>query len=466
VSDLLAIERAFVGCLIRSPETVWAVEAVKPVMLTSPVCRDIYKAIIDLAEKGRRVSLTTLAAHPGIQPEYPDEGGPKAAILAVLRANAEDAGSAQDYADSILDAFGRRRIADMAVSARNAAQDPSKSISDIIADIETVLLSTVFDGVSSHITRLGDAVRTSLDRTAENFRCKGEVQIGVTTGILELDRLIGPMMGGDLVTIAARSGEGKTTLALQMLRHAASGPNGKPALLISQEMTATQIAMRTLSSWTQIPVRKQRAGDIDMFGFDSLREAADEAQGVRLYIDDCGQQRTSAICSKIRSFHRQHGLGCVAIDHILLVRPENPRWTKVETVEYAAMAFKELAKELDIPIILLAQLTRGSQGNANTWRFTDQALYGGDAIKQASDVMLGVTLPRKWMKQREPEESDHRAHDEWAGKMEKWRDQAEIGALKMRDDDDGQWLQLGFNGRTYTFGTKAPVYDEPSLEAM
>lgn len=66
------------------------------------------------------------------------------------------------------------------------------------------------------------------------------------------------------------------------------------------------------------------------------------------------------------------------------------------------MAFKELAKELDIPIFLLAQLTRGSQGKANSWKFTDQALYGGeDAIKQVSDVMLGVMLPRKWLKQRE-----------------------------------------------------------------
>jgi hypothetical protein len=107
---------------------------------------------------------------------------------------------------------------------------------------------------------------------------------------------------------------------------------------------------------------------------------------------------------------------------------------------------------LDIPIFLLAQLTRGSQDKASSWKFTDQALYGGDAIKQASDVMLGVTLPRKWLKQREPDEGS-RDHDEWAGRMERWRDKAEIGALKMRDDDDGNWQVVPFDGSTYTFGS-------------
>jgi hypothetical protein len=137
-----------------------------------------------------------------------------------------------------------------------------------------------------------------------------------------------------------------------------------------------------------------------------------------------------------RAFHRQHGLGCAAIDHILLVRPDNPRWTKVETVEHAAMAFKELAKELDIPIFS----SPSSPADRRT-RPTSLEVHRPGALRrrrhQASvDVMLGVTLPRKWLKQREPDESD-RAHDEWVGKMERWKDKAEIGALKMRDDDDG-----------------------------
>jgi len=175
---------------------------------------------------------------------------------------------------------------------------------------------------------------------------------------------------------------------------------------------------------------------------------------VQILIDETGRQTTSRICKKVRAMHRRYGLGCAAIDHVLLIKPDNPRWQKIETIEYAAMAFKELAKELDIPIFLLAQLTRGSQSSATSWKFTDQALYGGDAIKQASDVMIGVTLPRKWLKQREPEEGS-KDHDLWVGKMERWRDKAEIGALKMRDDDDGQWLTMPFDGATYTFGTRA-----------
>lgn len=451
--DPSANEKAFIGALLRSPSTYWDAKAlIKSEMLTVPEHRTLFDAVGDLLESGRQVTRTTLEAR--LPAEYGD-GLPFVPLVAVLKENAADAGSPLDYADPIRENFARQKIKKAAEGALKDCRDIGKSADDILATLEAELMDAMRENTASTIKSLGEAIKTSLAVTAENYRIKGDVQIGIRTGIVELERLMGPLMGGDLVTIAAPSGHGKTTLALQIMRQASRGDNAKPALLISQEMTSTQIATRVLATWTDIPVRKQRAGDIDLLGYQSLRDAAAEADQVKLYIDDSGQQRTSAICSKIRSFHRQHGLGCAAIDHILLVKPENPRWTKVETVEYAAMAFKELAKELDIPIFLLAQLTRGSQDKANSWKFTDQALYGGDAVKQASDVMLGVTLPRKWLKQREPDETDQRAHDEWLGRMFKWEGKAEIGALKMRDDDDGQWLTVPFDGKTYTFGTLA-----------
>lgn len=449
--DILAHEKAFIGALLRSPETYWEAKTfVRGEMLVAPEHRTIFTAIEELLESGRHVTRSTLQAR--LPTEYGD-GQPFIPLVAVLKENASDAGSALDYAEPIRDNFARTKIKAAAETAIKLCKDLTKPTDDILAGLEASLMDATRDQAASTIKSLGEAAKASLSRTAENYRVKDEIQIGLRTGIIELDKLMGPVMGGDLVTIAAPSGHGKTTLALQIMRHAGRGEHGRPGLLISQEMTSTAIATRTLAAWTQISVRKQRSGDIDVFEYNNLREAAQEAEQVKLYIDDCGQQRTSAICSKIRSFHRQYGLGCAAIDHILLVKPENPRWTKVETVEYAAMAFKELAKELDIPIFLLAQLTRGSQDKANSWKFTDQALYGGDAVKQASDVMLGVTLPRKWLKQREPDESNQRDHDEWLGRMARWEGKAEIGALKMRDDDDGQWLTMPFDGATYSFGT-------------
>src|SRR3569623_361135 len=451
--DIIANEKAFIGSLLRSPETYWEAKAfVRGEMLVAPEHRTIFTAVEELLESGRRVTRSTLEAR--LPAEYGD-GLPFVPLVAVLKENASDAGSALDYAEPIRENFARTKIKAAAEAAIKACKDLTKPTDDILAGLEASLMDATRDQAASKIKSLGEAAKASLSRTAENYRVKDEIQIGLRTGIVELDQLMGPVMGGDLVTIAAPSGHGKTTLALQIMRHAGRGEHGKPGLLISQEMTSTVIVTRTLAAWTQISVRRQRSGDIDVFEYNNLREAAQEAEQVKLYIDDCGQQRTSAICSKIRSFHRQYGLGCAAIDHILLVKPENPRWTKVETVEYAAMAFKELAKELDIPIFLLAQLTRGSQDKANSWKFTDQALYGGDAVKQASDVMLGVTLPRKWLKQREPDESNQRDHDEWLGRMARWENKAEIGALKMRDDDDGQWLTMPFDGATYTFGTAA-----------
>lgn len=450
--DIAASERAFIGALLNSPNVYWEARSlVRPEMLNFEPHRQVFDVIGSLMESGRNVTRSALEAR--LPSEY-GEGEPFMPLVMVLKENAADAGSPMDYAEAIREDYARKQVMKAADAALKACRDTSKMTSDIIANLEAHLMDATRQSAACTIKSLGAAAQEALTRTNENYRSKESMPIGLRTGILELDRLLGPIMGGDMITIAAPSGHGKTTLALQIMRHASRGDHAKPALMISQEMTSVQIATRVLAAWTDVSVRKQRAGEIDIFQFQKLQDAVVDAQHVQLFIDDCGQQRTTAICSKIRAFHRQHGLGCAAIDHILLVRPENPRWTKVETVEFAAMAFKELAKELNIPIFLLAQLTRGSQDKANSWKFTDQALYGGDAIKQASDVMLGVTLPRKWLKQREPDESD-RAHDEWVGKMARWEGKAEIGALKMRDDDDGNWLTLPFDGQTYSFGTVA-----------
>lgn len=449
--DLLANERFFIGCLLRNPFEYWeAKDLMRIEMLTGDAHRGIYEALGELMEKGRPVTSSTLQA---ALPEEYEDGKPYVALVAVLKENAADAGSALDYAGVIREDFKRRRIVNLVQKASKAVKDPSKCTDDILAGIEAELLSTVRDSEGSNIKWLHDAAEQSLKSTAENYRVKEEIQVGLRTGIMELDKLIGPIMGGDLVTLAAPSGHGKTTLAMQILRHASRPGVGKPAFLISMEMQAVQIARRAMATWADVSVRKQRAGDIEVFEFERLRSAAARAAEYQILIDETGRQTTSRICKKIRAMHRRYGLGCAAIDHVLLVKPDNPKWQKIETIEYAAMAFKELAKELDIPIFLLAQLTRGSQSAAASWRFTDQALYGGDAIKQASDVMIGVTLPRKWLRQREPE-SGTKEHGIWFDKMGLWEGKAEIGALKMRDDDDGHWLSMPFDGVTYTFGTK------------
>lgn len=452
IHDSSANERAFIGSLLNDPQQYWALRTlVRMEMLEVEEHRKIFESISLLLEGGRVVTKPALDA--ALPEEYGD-GKPYVALWMSLKASGAEAGPASDYAEAVRDRFTRKRIRRLGETAMKLERDIEKSPDDILSEIEALVLNAVHDNEAENIKWLGDAAKDSLARTAENYRVRDELQIGLTTGIREIDTLVGPIMGGDLVTIAAPSGHGKTTLATQILCHASRIGTGKPAFLISQEMMAVQIARRVLSSWTQVSARDQRAGDIDVFQYNTLKEAAERASEVQILMDESGRQTAARICKKIRAMHRRYGLGCVAIDHILLVKPDNPKWAKIETIENAAMAFKELAKELDIPIFLLAQLTRGSQDKAMSWKFTDQALYGGDAIKQASDVMLGVTLPRKWLRQREPEEGS-KDHDAWAGKMERWKDKAEVGALKMRDDDDGHWLTLPFDGATYTFGTMA-----------
>ncbi len=169
--------------------------------------------------------------------EYGD-GQPFVPLVAVLKENASDAGSALDYTDPIRENFARQKIKAAAESALKLCRDPTKPTDDILAAMEAALMDATRDQAAASIKSLGEAAKSALERTAENYRIKDEIQIGLRTGIRELDRLMGPVMGGDLITIAAPSGHGKTTLALQIMRHAAQGDHAKNGLLISQEMTA------------------------------------------------------------------------------------------------------------------------------------------------------------------------------------------------------------------------------------
>lgn len=454
--DILANEKNFLGCLLRSPPTFWQInDGITPEMFTLSYHRDVYSAIRDLSEGGRQVTTSALQAH---LPEEYDEIGPTIGLLATLKENAMEAGSAIDYADALSDFHVRRQIVSLGEFVTKASRDNGKPTADILESIEGYFLEMVQSRETSGIKLLHFAAEQALAQTALNYQAKDKVKIGLETGIVELDQMIGPLMGGDLVTLAAPSGHGKTALVTQILCAAAQKSldptQGKPAFFVSQEMQAAQIARRVMASWTRISTRKQRAGSIDISQFEALQDAARATASIRILFDESGRQKASSIARKARSLKRMHDIGSMAVDHLLLIKPENPKWTQIQTIENAAMVFKDLAKELDIVIFQLAQLTRDAQKSL-TWRFSDQGLYGGDMIKQASDIMLALTIPTKWLRQRKPHEFGTKESDLWLKQYNEWEGKAEIGTLKVRDGDDGDWSSVQFDGETMQFGSRS-----------
>lgn len=244
-----------------------------------------------------------------------------------------------------------------------------------------------------------------------------------------------------------------SAIAAQILRRNAmpslDASRGTPGMFFSMEMAGAQVARRVMATDSGITTRAQKAGEINQAEYSILTDTARALRNLPLYVDQSGRQKTSTIVKKLRAMKKAHGIRMAAVDHLLLIQPENAKWSKFDTVDNAAIELKDAAKELDIAILLLAQVTREAQ-KRETWRVRDQDLFGGDGVKQASDIFLTLCLPEKWLRQREPEEGS-KERGKWESDCLRWHGKAEIGVPKARDGDDGSSRTLAFDGRRMIF---------------
>lgn len=455
-------EQSLLGAVIMNPDAYFATcDIVEAECFSEGVHGTLWTLAAERIERGERADPISLMAALGKDGQDKIGQITLKEYVARLAASATAVVTAPEYARTIRDLFNRRRLISFGQMLAYRAQGgvSEANVDELLEEADQELGRIRFGKVDPSIKWMHEAAAQSLALTAENYKSHEERRVvGLQTGILELEDLTGPLFGGDLITIAGPSGHGKTGLLTQILCAASEQTFdtnvGRPSFFVSQEMTATQIARRVLASWTQISTRRQRSGKIDEEDYNRLREAAGNTAHVRVLFDESGQQKASTIARKVRAMKRLHNIGAVGLDHLLLLKPEHPRDSKIETIERAVMLFKDLAKELNIVFFQLAQLTRESQFNARHWRFSSQALWGGDAIKQASDFVIGQTFPRKWLREREPANKESPEGQRWDIQMNEWQDRADIGALKIRDDDDGSWFPLRFDGSTMTFGSR------------
>lgn len=453
-------EQALLGAVMLSPDAYFSTASILDAdCFAESLHASLWTKIADMIEGGRKADPVSIIA--GLGKDATSKVGDITLQEYVVRlaANAITTIMAPQYATTIRDLYQRRRLI---AFGQSLAYDAAGGLEEI--DIETLigeadaeLAAIQFGRQTDGVKWLHEAAQQALTQTEENYQARDKIKVGLETGIEELDQMIGPMMGGDLITLAAPSGHGKTALVTQILCAAAQqsldANRGRPAFFVSQEMQAAQIARRVIASWTGISTRKQRAGEIDISQHDALVDAAKATAGIRILFDESGAQKASAIARKARAMKRLHNIGVMAIDHLLLLKPEHPRDSQVQTIERAVVIFKSLAKELDIVVFQLAQLTRESQ-KGTSWRFTDQALFGGDAIKQNSDVMLALTIPIKWLRQRKPDDMTSKEGIAWLTQYDKWVGKGEIGTLKVRDGDDGDWSAIDFEGSRMIFGSR------------
>ena len=287
---------------------------------------------------------------------------------------------------------------------------------------------------------------------------------GMSTGLTDMDYLLGGLHPSDLVILAGRPSMGKTALATNIAFHAARHyeyeiagdgsrrtTNGGVVGFFSLEMSSEQLATRLLAEYSGVPSHEIRRGEISEADFGKLRDAAIELQSVPLHIDDTGGLSIGALAARARRLKRMHGLDLIVVDYLQLVTGSNLKKSdgRVQEVSEITQGLKALAKELDVPVLALSQLSRQvEQREDKKPQLAD--LRESGSIEQDADVVMFVYREAYYKGRVEPK-PDTPEHLEWAEEMQKIGNIAEVIIGKQRHGPIGT-VKLSFEGKLTKFG--------------
>lgn len=380
------LERAILGALILEPDKLPDVaEIVENSAFVGANNGKIYDAMLSMLERGDKIDFYTLSQRP----ELKDRDMLR--YFSELTSAVGSGVNVLDHARQLADTETRRRLCLFGYElAARAVSDP-----DGVVDWATSEITAIADRVSrpEDIAPLSDVVRATLDdlERRQQARQAGEC-IGIPTGLRRLDALTGGWRGGQLVVLAGRPGTGKSATMLHFARAAAA--SGVPVCIFSLEMPAGQLAGRMLVGGSGVDSQAFRVGSVDTTGWSQLEQAGAELSAIPVYLNDRPNITIGAIRSQCKAMHRRGRCGMVIIDYLQLLdtSTRNPNSTREREIAAASRSAKLLAKELDVPVILLSQLSRKVEERADKTPLLSDLRESG-AIEQDADMVVFIDRP-------------------------------------------------------------------------
>lgn len=380
------LERAILGALILEPNQLSDVtEIIEISAFSDPNNGKIFSVMLSMLERGAKIDLYTLSQRPELK------GGEMLRYLSELT-NAVGSGvNLLDHARQLADIEARRRLCLFGYElAARAVSDP-----DGVSDWAMTEITAITDRVvrSDDITPLSDVVRATLDdlERRQQARQAGEC-IGIPTGLQRLDALTGGWRGGQLIVLAGRPAMGKSAIMLHFARAAAA--SGVPVCMFSLEMCVEQLAGRMLVGSSGINSVSFRTGDVGTDDWRKLEQAGAKLSTMTVYLNDRANININTIRSQCKAMARRGKCGMVIIDYLQLLdtSTRNASTTREREIAAASRSAKLLAKELNIPVILLSQLSRKIEERADKTPLLSDLRESG-AIEQDADMVAFIDRP-------------------------------------------------------------------------
>lgn len=458
-------EQQLIGAILSSNDVLDKVEdLVKPDHFHDPVHREIFRMAAVRITKGLATDATTLKNFVSEIVGLKELGGAEYLIKLQLAAIATTA--ARDYAQLIHDLALRRALIGLGgeITDRAKTMRDDQSPDDQIVEAESALFKlastgTTNQGFQSFLGALHEAVSMA---NAAHHR-DGQLA-GLSTGLDDLDRMLGGLHPSDLLILAGRPSMGKTSLATNIAFNVArkwkegrrsdgtvGTVDGGVVGFFSLEMSAAQLAQRVLSEAAEIPSELIRKGDLKEDEFAKYLRAAGELEHCPLYIDDTPALPISQLAARARRLKRSpKGLDLLIVDYLQLLRPATAKDSRVNEVSEITQGLKAVAKELDIPVIALSQLSRQVESREDK-RPQLSDLRESGSIEQDADVVMFVYRGEYYKEREKPGEDNLDAMTQWQQDMEALHGKAEVIIGKQRHGPVGS-VDLSFEGRFTRFG--------------
>lgn len=376
-------EKSVLGSMMLSAEAVdLASEALNTEDFYIPKHRQIFAAMLDINARNGAVDVVTLLEELERRGTADSSGGIE--YLTELSIFTPSAANVSNYIKIVEERSIMRRLMHAGTAITRDAMQGSKSVEAMLDDAERRIFNIAMHNNEDTLTQIRPVVYESYQRINTLINLKGKLT-GVPTGYTDLDSMTSGLQKSDLIIIAARPSQGKTALGLNIAAHAAIR-EGKTVAIFSLEMSKEQLVMRLFSSEARVNMQNVNHGTPSSQELLKLAEANLTLANANMYIDDRSNISVAEIRSKCRRLKARNGLDMIVIDYLQLMKTPNGSDNRVQEVSELTRSLKILARELNVPIVLLSQLSR----KAAERKPAMSDLRESGAIEQDADIIIMI----------------------------------------------------------------------------
>jgi replicative DNA helicase len=386
----LEAEQATLGAMLTEREAIArVVDLLDPDDFYSPQHQVLYRAMIDLFNDSEPVDLVTLQARLQDRGQLDQVGGTP--YLLSLQEASPTAAAVSHYARIVREKSTLRGLIRASGEIRNMAQSPGEeSVETILDRCEQEVFAVSERTIAPAFTPIRELLAETYDRIGE-MQETHRPGMGLPTGFTDLDGLISGLQRSELIIVASRPSMGKTALAMNIANNVAQ--SGKTVGVFSLEMAKEHLVLRLLCSEAKVNQQNVRQGYLERGDMDRIAVAAGSLYRAPMYLDDTPSMTVLQIRGKARRLRAEHGLDLIIVDYLQLVSGYGPSENRNQEISQISRSLKSLARELQVPVVALSQLSRAVEGRGRPHRPMLSDLRESGSIEQDADVVCFLYRP-------------------------------------------------------------------------